>query len=285
MSWQLLIAVSVTLYSVSTLMQRVLVKDNSKPIAFSIVFQVLTGIVIAIVGLLTSSDMSFPRLAPIVGNLVAMIVLYGLANIAIFSSLKETEASVFTILFSTRALFTIAASSILLQEVLTGKQLIGASLIFLAVIVVNWKSGKNMLHLGRGELYAIAAAACFGFANTNDRYILQSFPLYSYLSLAFIAPPVLIASLYPKEIKSITTFFSKKMLPKVLLLSFVYTFSAITFFAALQTGGNSSQIATVNLTSVIVIVLLAVIFLKEREHTVQKIAGAAICFMGLLLVS
>lgn len=282
MSWQIYIGLSVILYSLSVLLQRILVKDNSRPVAFSVLFQVGTGLILTVVGFVFA-DMTLPNLVPLLGNLVLMILLYGLGNVLMFRSLEHTEASVFTIFFATRALFTIGASSLLLQEALTLKQLMGAAFIFLAVVLVSWKSQK--IRLGTGELLALAAAACFGLANTNDRYLLQSFSLYSYLSIAFIIPAVLTAASNPKEMKYIPIFFQGKALRNMLLLCMIYAVSSLAFFKALQVADNSSQVAAINLTSVIVIVLLSVAFLREREHTIRKIVGACICFIGLLLVT
>jgi len=49
MSWQILVAISVILYSVSVLLQRLLLKDDkSEPISFSVFFQVGVAVVIGI---------------------------------------------------------------------------------------------------------------------------------------------------------------------------------------------------------------------------------------------
>ena len=60
MSWQILILISVVLYSISVLLQRVLLKENdSRPVAYAMFFQFLTGIVLGIVGFLFA-DMYLP---------------------------------------------------------------------------------------------------------------------------------------------------------------------------------------------------------------------------------
>ena len=284
MGWQLLILISVILYSISVLFQRVILKENeSQPIAYSMFFQLLVGIVIGIIGFVFA-DMSLPsNLASLFWNLVLMTFLYAFSNVFIFKSLKQTEASKFTIVFATRAFFTVLASSLLLKEFLTGTQFLGALLIFSGVVLVNLKSTK--LSLDKGSLLALFAAIAFGIANTNDRYLLRSFNIYPYATLGFVAPFFLMSIIYPRELKHIKLFLSKKVLKKVLLLSVVYTVSAIAFFAALQVSSNSSQVASVNLTSVIITVILSVIMLKERSNLSQKIAGAVLSFVGLLLIA
>lgn len=283
MSWPILIAISVVLYSVSVLLQRLILKENeSQPIAYSILFQFLTGIFIGLVGLLFA-DLSLPtNLKPLLPNLILMTFLYGFSNVFIFKSLKQIEASKFTIIFATRAFFTVLASSLLLKEMLARQQFLGVLLIFSGVVLVNLQSAK--ISFGKGELLALLGAAAFGSANTNDRYLLQFFEVYPYITVAFVAPSILMSVIYPKELRHIQLFLHQKVLTKVLLLCVLYAFSAISFFAALQVGENSSQIASVNLTSVIVTVLLSIIFLKERGNLAKKVVGTGLSFIGLLLL-
>jgi len=91
--------------------------------------------------------------------------------------------------------------------------------------------------------------------------------------------------IYPKKLRHIKSFLQKTVLIKIVLLCIVYGISEIAFYLALKTGNNSSQIASINLTGVIVTVLLAIIFLKERTHLVQKLLGAVVAFIELFLIS
>lgn len=69
------------------------------------------------------------------------------------------------------------------------------------------------------------------------------------------------------------------------VLSLVFTVSAICLFAALQSSPNSSQIATINLLNIVLIVVLSIIFLKERDNIPKKLLGAVSSLVGLILVS
>lgn len=283
MSWQIYILISVVLYSVSVLLQRVILKENeSRPIAYSMFFQFLTGIVLGVVGFLFA-DMSLPsNFSGLLWNLILMVILYAFSNILIFKSLKQIEASKFSIIFATRSFFTVLASSLLLKEFLTGSQFLGVLLIFSGVILVNLKSSK--FSFDKGSLFALLAALAFGSANTNDRFLLGSFNIYPYITIGFIASSLLMAAVYPKELKHIKIFLDKKILKKMLILSVLYAFNAVAFFAALQKSDNSSQVASVNLTSVIATVALAAIFLKERDNLGKKVISAILSFVGLLLL-
>lgn len=284
MPWQVLIGLSVIASSIGVLLQRVLVKEsNSRPIAFAIFFPFLTGLLITLVGFVTT-DMIFPDIRPIIGNIFLMIIFYGSANILIFKSLKETEASRFTIVFSTRGLFTILASSVLLRELLTPQQFIGALFIFFSVVLVSLESAKKIIFT-KGDALALFAAMGYGFANTNDRYLLQYFDVYPFMTISFLAPSLFTALVYLKELKYVSMFIQPTMLRKILVLCLVYAFAAITFFMALKTTPSSSQVAALNLMSVVITVVLSIVLLKERKNIIQKLFGSVLCFLGLLLVS
>lgn len=283
MNWQFLILASVFLYSVSILLQRVLLKEErSDPVAYSIFFQLLTGLLIGMFGFLFS-NMSFPNIKPLLSNLVLMTLFYGFGNVFIFRSLKQIEASRFTVIFASRALFTILASSLLIREMLNLREWFGAFLIFFGVLLVTTKRLKFAFK--KEELIALFAAMCFGFANTNDRILLRSFNVYPFVFLVFIVPAFFILSLNPSKIKKVEIFMESNVLAKMLLLCVVYAISAIAFFSALQAAPSSSQVVIINLTSIIVTVLLAVVFLKEQEDIPKKILGAISSFLGLILVS
>ncbi len=284
MNWQILIIVSVIFASLSTILQRILLKnDKSDPVAYSIFFQLLVGMFIGSVGFFTG-QMNMPRnLLFIVPNLILMTLLYGVGNVFLFKALKQINASIFTVVFSSRALFTVIASTIFLSETLLIKQFFGVFLILAGIVLVSSKATK--FNFGKGEIFAILAALCFGFANTNDRFLLKTLDVYPYVFLVFIVPALFILGINLNVISKIKVFTEKIILSKMIFLCVFYALSAITFFYALRIGNNSSQIATINLTSVILTVLLSVLILREREDFLKKIIAALLSFVGLILVS
>lgn len=283
MSWQILLFISILLSAFSTILQRVLLREEkSDPVSYSILFQFMTGLLIAIVGYVVG-PMRLPDLASVSLNLVIMIGLYAGGNVLLFRALKEIEASRFTIIFSSRAIFTILASSVLLGELLTVKEFLGVVLIIAGIIYVTKVSLK--LSLQKGEVLALLAAICFGLATTNDRVLLRSFEVYPYVALAFIAPAIFTASVFPKSLRNMSGFLRKSLLLKMLILSVIYSGSAITFFFALKLSSNSSQLASINQLVTVVTVLLSIIILKEKQELIRKFFASIISFIGLLLLS
>jgi len=282
MSWQILILISIVLFSVGTLLQRILMKGKeSDPIAYSIVFQLLTGMIIASYGFLFA-NMDFPEVVPL-ANILLMTLLWTSANIFSFTAIKYIDVSRYTIVFSSRLFFTVIASSLFLGEFLTAQQWLGAILIFLSIYIITQKFGEKFT-LTKYDMFSILAAMSFGFANTNDRFLLKTFDLYPYVTIAFIFPAIFTALAKPKNLRHLRVFADKAILKRMLFLCLFYSVSSLAFFRALQVAPNSSQVVAVNLTTVILTILLAVIFLKERENVGRKLLGAAISFIGLLLV-
>ncbi len=281
-NWQVLIGISVVLFAFSTLLQRILLRENkSDPITYSIFFQFTVGVLIGLYGFMFA-DMSMPRLQPLIINLVLMVVLYILSNIFIFNALKKIEASEYTIIFATRTLFTILASSFFLSQTLSLKQIMGALLVLVAVAMAVYK--KTKFRFNKGEIFALLGAMFFGFATTNDKVLLSSFQLYPYVSIAFILPAIVMLIIFPQSLPKLKVFLEKELLMKTLLFCFIYAVGALTFFSALQISNNSSQIAVVNQTSTILIVLLGVAILKERDFLFRKLIAAALSVLGILLV-
>lgn len=284
MSWQLLIGISVLLYSISVLLQRVLLKDNkSEPISFSIFFQVGVAIVIGILVLITHGKIQIPDFSQISWSILVMTVLYALANIFIFKSLKVTEASRFTVIFSSKTLFAVLGASLFFREGLNPTQWVGAILIILGVVIISIKDLSKKINTG--DLFALLAAVLFGLANTNDRFLVKFFDPYSYVVIGFLLPGLAIALFYPKKLVNLKVYFKKSFIYKMAILCLLYGLSAVAFFAALQTTPNSSQLFSINSFGAILTVILSIIVLKEKDRIAKKILGAVISVAGLLLVN
>lgn len=273
MTWQVLVFISVVTYSISVLLQRVLLKDEqTDPVAFSITFQLFTGVIIGLYTLL--NGFKIPDLSPIILNMILMTVLYGAGNVFLFKALKLTEASEFTIIFASRVFWTVAGAVLILGESFSSRQFLGTLLMLTGIGLVSLRNSQ--LKLGKGSLFSLLAGASFGLAVVNDSFIIRNFDVPSYLTIAFILPAMAIWLLNPRPLGKIS--------PKLGLLGIFYAVSAVTFFLAYQVGRNASQIAPLSQTSTILVVILAVIFLRERALLGRKILGAILSFLGVILL-
>lgn len=281
MSWQLLVGISVLTYSLSILLQRILLKEEkSDPVAYSIVFQIITGLMVGVFAIIRG--FSVPNLLPILPNLILMILFYGAGNIFIFRALKHLEASDFTIIFASRTLWTIVAAIFFLKESFNINQFFGTILILISIFIVTGKA--KILSLDKGHIYALAGAVAFGLAFANDAFILRIFDVPSYLFIAFILPAIVVWLFNPGATKKMKPLLKGKTLQKLGVLTILYAVSAVSIFLAYQIGRNAAQIAPLNQTSTIVTVIFGIIFLKERADLFKKLLGSVISFIGVLLL-
>lgn len=285
MTWLGYIAISTFAYSFAVIVQRVLVQENKEhPIAFIAIYQMIVGFLVLLFGWV-QGDLSFS--SKVIGEVGLFILiaclLYAGANFCIFSALQRIQASRFTIAFSSRMFFTLLVAWLFLGEAMNFGQIIGAVVLFIGIIIANYMNITTALDK-RGIFYAVLGALFFGIANVSDRFILQSMELYSYVSISFIGTSLIFVVTQPKELFAGRLLLRIRPLMRIVLLSVLYAVSSLTFFAALQLGDSASQVVSVSLVSVIVTVLFAMIFLKEREHPYQKILGAVLSFIGVLLL-
>lgn len=280
-SWQFLIGVCIVCISFGSILQKLLLKDeDSDPVAYSIVFQFLVAILIGVYTFFVGFHM--PNLSIFWPNIILMTVLYAIGNVFCFKSVQLIEASEFTVLYTTRSLWSIFVAALFLGEHFLPIQFIGTFLIFFSVILVNFKEKKFVFN--KGLLFAILGAAAIGIAFINDAYIVRNADIGSYETIAFFLPAFLLLLLYPKSVKHVKKFFHFSTFLKMLTFSFLYAIGAFTLYGAYRVSYSASMLSAISQLITIVTVLLAIIFLKETSEMLKKIVAAIIAFAGVVLI-
>lgn len=280
MQWYMYLIINVIVFSLATLYQRTILKKSRDPVVAYVVSGVIGGLILLSYGLMVGFQI--PEISKISLNLILMTVLLGFGSVFNFTALKRVEVSEFTVLFSTRVIWTVAAAILILGESFSSKQFIGAGLIILSVILVSWK--KKSMRLSEGEMLTLAGAFFFGIEFVNDAYLSVHTDLFFYMPLIFLLPSIFIGLINFKKMLRINKFLNLKETFNLGLLALMFSVSATSTFMAYQKGHNIAQIAVLNQTSTILIVLLGIIFLKERSHIKLKIIGAIVSLIGVFLV-
>lgn len=283
MNWLTYSLISLTLLSISNVLQRVLMKDDkSDAYAYSFVFQMLAAFIIFLFSLI--EGFRLPPVAVQPFNYMLMGVLYGLGTVFIFQALRHLESAEVTIITAVRAFVTIVAAVFFLREPFTLVNLAGALLIFSAVVLVTFK--KEKFKFNTGVWYSLGMALCYGLAVVNDRFLLTSaVDTVSYVSISFLFPGLFIFAIKPNVLKKLDTFFQPKVFKPMLIMSLLYSLAAISYFTAFAKGATASQAAPIQQSSVILTVLLAAVFLGERGGLAKKLVGAVLVFIGVLLLA
>jgi drug/metabolite transporter (DMT)-like permease len=282
MLWQVLLGISIITYSVSMILQRMLIKNNKDPMAFAILFQFCTAILIGIVAVVMGFQI--PNIIPLLPNFILTIVIYTLANICLFQSLSRIEASQFTILFVTRGIWTILTATIFLHESFSLIRIIGTGFILLSVFFVSYS--KKGFVFNTGSLYALGAGFLFGIGYVNDAYIVKFFssPI-TYSFLDFLLPAIVLWGLYYRSVRRQIKMLTKPVtLLKLSILCVIYSVFGITILLSYKYGGEASVIGAVSQSTTVVIVLLAIVFLGEKNQLLKKIVSSLLAFIGVLFL-
>lgn len=280
-SWQFLVSISISSVAIATLLQKMLLKDDgSDPIAYSIVFQIFTAIIIGIYILFTGFHL--PNIVLLWPNLLAMIFLYAIAGIFSFKSIHFIEASEFTIVYSARSLWAIFTAVLFLSEHFLLLQFIGIFLVLVSIVMVSYKERKFVIN--KGTWWGLVAACATGIAFVNDAYILRTSSVISYEFLAFLLPALAIWLFNPKSTKHMKKFFHGPTLFKTFLFALLYAIGAFAIYTAYTVARNAAELMAVSQLSTIITVLLAIVFLKESSNLFKKLIAAAIAFAGVVLI-
>ena len=90
--------------------------------------------------------------------------------------------------------------------------------------------------------------------------------------------------LQPKVIAKLKYYFQVDKAVKIFLVSLFDAFGMLALYLAYQVGRNASVIGPLSATRVIVTVILAMVILRERNNITNKILGAIIAIIGVILL-
>jgi len=254
--------------------------EKSDALATTILFQYMGFVMVFIFALL--HEFSLPPLAQYPINFLAQAVLWGVSSLFLFKASQYLEASEVTIISTTSSIITIVTSVIFLHEIFNTPRIIGAVLILASVIFVSFQ--KKKMSFNRGVLYALIYCFCSGVAITNDAFILQKTDVYSMLVIGWLMPGLFLTIVSPGSIKKMGYFFYKKRFVKIFLLTLFYAAGGISFYLAITLGGQASRVATISQTSIIATIIIAALFLKERDHLLKKVIASICVMIGVLLL-
>ena len=281
MSWQLLTAISVLSLSSSVLLQRVLLhKDKLNPYSYVVVFQGIVGVLLMVFALIYGFKL--PNIQTLIFPAVLSIVAFGLGHIVYAKTLQLVDASSFSVLFATQAIWIMLLGIGLFHELLSILQIAGAILIFGSIGLLS--KGVHKMSIDKGTALGLLTGLLFGIAITSWSYVGRHTDGLSWAAISFIGTSLVAYLIKPQPLARMRAIVVGKLLPKLLLLGILYAIGSLgTLFAYRQ--GAFSIVTPLRQTSIIVTVLLALIFLsKERTRVRQKLAAALVCFVGVVLI-
>jgi bacterial/archaeal transporter family protein len=282
MTWPVLAMISVVTVSIAALLSRVLMREeDSNPIGYAIVFQFGLGLVTLFFAFVFGKFV-FPTDIGLIPRFLLSALLWTGGTTLGFSAVKRLGAGETTILGSSNSIISISLGIVLLGEVITLPIIFGMVLIFLSIVLVS--SGKLAFTSRQGVIFALLSALCTGIAIVNDAVILKTYEAFSYTTIMSFLPGIVLLIIFPQQITKIGSLMNRKSLSLMGIFCVFYSIQAITFYSAFQMGAPVSQLSPLTKSSIVLTVLLAAIFLKERSHLKRKILAAVVVTMGAILL-
>ncbi len=281
-TWLALSLVSVFASTFSNVWQKKASDTGVHFAAISFFFQIVCGLLVLGVSLIYGFEI--PPIQEMPWQFFIMSIGYAGGTVFLFLALKTITASQATIYKAFATLCTALLAYIFLTEKLSVINIAGMFLVLAAILIASYTKGA--FSVSRGTGYALLSSALYACAIVADGLILKTFPnVLSYIVFAFIFPGVLIAMAFPRQMGEVRKLFTAQTLPTMMILAVAYAFAAVTFYFAFISGGLLSQIATISRSNIILTVIVAALFLGEREHIGKTIAAAAITVLGVVLIS
>ena len=256
------------------------VKNVKKDGAVTIIFQVIAGFSILL--LIPFFAWQLPNAISIILLLIAACVFYAVNDRLQTTVRKNLEVSVFSILSQFGTVFLLIYGFIIFRDEVVLTKILGALLIIGANVWAFYKPGKNKLAVNK--YYAIGIIALFAFATaiTIDIGISEKFNLPFYISLTLLIPAVIVALSEKIKLSTISDEWERGNKKFFAVTGFSWGLSILFGLRAYQLG-EVSTIVPLQAITVILNVLIAYAFLRERDNGYKKFLAAIIAVVGVYL--
>lgn len=292
MSWQTWILGQTVLSAFATLVTRILARDKRTANA-GIAIPAVSMSIIYLCGLVA---------VPWLGHINPGVIdhygwrflggglAFALSNIFAYYLFKYLDASVGSILGSMNAIFAVIGASVFLHEELTDLQIVGASFLLMSIIygslatrhLKNATSHRNLL---LGAAAAIATSVFYAIAMVNEKWLLGKMGIGDYVVFGWGGQ--LIVALAVAIILQPKAFRLMKYRKTALLVGGLGLFRGVSGVAMVESEVKSNNVGLMSVISnfrLIVIVLLGIWLLRERQKIPQKLLASAAAVVALTLM-
>jgi len=282
MSWLILTLLAVLVFSSNNLFHRLLMKDEqSDPYAQSIVFFGIAGI-FALAFSFFHGGFHYQITVNQLLLFLPLAFCTTVGPVLLFKSFQLIDASENAILQSSQKLWTVLGAFLFLNELFSSKKLLGTIITIIGIALALWN--KKRFILNKGVLFVLMATIFYAGADLISYYLVRDFDPLSLIVYVCFLPVVTLLLIRPKTVYKITFYFKPKYALLVSVLGLSDTLGTVCTYYAYQIGRNAAQITTILAMITIISVLMGIVFLKERSNVQNKLLGALVTAIGVLLV-
>lgn len=211
---------------------------------------------------------------------------FGLTNAATYRVLQYMDAGIATILSTLNTLAAVLIATLVLGEGLTIQEAIGALILMFGIWLVMSlrvsKKQKNNWFIGLS--LSIVGSIFFGLAVTTEKQLLNNVPLATYVIFGWGFQWLATMALSIINRKKWRAVLKSPVLKTVIGAGFIRTAAGFLFIVSLLKADNLSLISVLSGVKAIFAVILADVFLNERDHLVRKVEGATLVTLGVAIM-
>jgi len=261
---------------------KVAIKNVTNDGAATMLIQSIAGI--SVLALVPFLPLQKPEKLGTFFLLGAACIFYAINDRLQMTARKNLDVSTFSVIGQLTTVFVIIYGLTIFREPTSLMKLAGATLIIVANALIFYRPGKHKIEINKYSILAMCAALAFATALSIDINISKDFNLPLYISLTMLIPAVIIGmSGRISPLASVSEL--KKGNPALFVITGVAWSLSIFFSLRAFRFGHVNSIITLEAVAVILNVLAAYIFLKERDKPFRKISAAILIIIGVLLTT
>ena len=279
MEWFYLSLLSLFLFSLSSIVQRKLLKNSVlNPVVFGFIFQVLVGLFAIPMFLIYKGVISA---SPIIWVYIIVAgILYSASNFLLYHAIKITEISRISVIGSSRSLWVLLGSVFILGENITLYNFIGIFLIIFSLALIFWNK-QEQIKINKGQKFALFATIFSGIAIVIDGLILRNFSVAFYIIISSLFTGIGTLAIKPRSIFEIKPFAEKKIFIPIMFCSFIFALAVFLMYSSFQTGGKMASVVPITQSAAIITIFLSALLLKETKDLPKKIIALILCILGI----
>lgn len=253
------------------------IRNTNRDGAATILLQVIAGV--SILSLAPFLNWQLPKTPILIMLLIIACIFYAINDRLQTTARKHLPVSIFSIIAQLSTVFLILFGFTVFRNPFAWSKLFGAGLILVGNIFLLYRNGK--FELNKYIAVAILATFALAVAMTIDIGISKQFNLPFYIMLTLLIPASMIT--VGERIKPVEVVQEYKGKNRIFYIACGIAWGLAIFFSvrSYQLGGQVTTIVPLQATSVLLNVIVAYVFLHERENSLKKIIAACLVILGI----
>lgn len=254
------------------------VTDAKNDGAATILLQIIAGI--SLLFYIPFFPIEWPRNWSIYLFFLASWILFGISDRLQTTARKHLEVSVYSIVSQIANVFLIIYGFILFKDPVVMTKIIGTGFILIGNALVFYKKGTFTFN--KYTVLTAIAMLCYATAVAIDIHITRQFNMALYVALGFLIPAVGISIFEKISFVSLKEEFIAHKRIFYLITGLAWGLSVIFGYRAFQLG-SVTTIVPIQATSVMLNVIVAYFFLREKDDVIKKLLAALLVILGITL--